>query len=69
MTLEERIDLNVTKALNVCRSDNGYQASLEVATGTFRVCWAKTASAAIADVLGREQAGPPVGDFTSSVFD
>ena len=39
------------KALNICRTPQGWQASLEVATGTFRVRVGDTAEEAVRELL------------------
>lgn len=62
MTIESLIDAKVTRALNVCKTPDGWQASLERKPGVFTIRVESTPSRAIeAVLLGEPTAG--------SVFD
>lgn len=45
-------------ALNICRTDEGWQASLERTRGSFSIGHGETVSAAVAAVLGVETLPP-----------
>lgn len=55
----QSLDRASFSALNVCRSDGGWQASMQVGINSFRVRHGATPSEAIAELVGGVSVVPP----------